>query len=290
VAEPYLEFVKKEELKGPIHRLGDWIVDRFVHLPRWARLRLWRYWHAKMISWDDEYHALRFMNYGYAPIDAPDLSLEPEDESERFGAHLYHVAVSHVPVAGKEILEVSSGRGGGASYIARYLNPRRYVGLDISDQNVAACDRVYGHLPNLEFVQGEAEVLPFPDGSFDHVVSVEASRAYGNVMQFFAEVRRTLRGGGTFLLTDMRRRDDMETLRRQLGEAGFAVIEEIDIAPNVVRALERDNERKVELMKQRVPKMFLSAFSEFAGTIGSDRHRSFADGRMRYFSWNLQPV
>jgi hypothetical protein len=71
---------------------------------------------------------------------------------------------------------------------------------------------------------------------------------------------------------------------------GFAVIEEIDIAPNVVRALERDNERKVELMKQRVPKMFLSAFSEFAGTIGSDRHRSFADGRMRYFSWNLQPV
>jgi ubiquinone/menaquinone biosynthesis C-methylase UbiE len=290
VVEPYLQEVRKEELKGPIHRLGDWIVDRFVHLPRWVRLPLWRYWHAKMISWDDGYTALRFMNYGYAPIDEPDLGLQPDDEHEPFGAHLYHIAVSHVPVAGKELLEVSSGRGGGASYIARYLNPRRYVGLDISERNVTACDRVYGHLLNLEFVQGEAERLPFDDASFDHVVSVEASRAYGDVMQFFAEVRRVLRPGGTFLLTDMRWLDDMEVLKAQITAAGFEIDREVNIAPNVVRALERDNERKVELMKRRVPKMFLSAFSEFAGTIGSDRYRAFADGRMNYFSWNLRPA
>lgn len=282
--------MEKANLQGPIHRLGDWIVDRFVNLPRWVRLPLWRYWHKKMISWDDGYTALRFMNYGYAPIDAPDLVLEEGDQRERFGAHLYHVAVSHVAVEGKELLEVSSGRGGGASYIGRYLNPRRYVGLDISDENVEACDRVYGHLPNVEFIQGEAENLPFPDQSFDHVVSVEASRAYGNVMQFFAEVRRVLRPEGTFLLTDMRWHEDMETLKGQIAEAGFVIEQEINIAPNVVRALERDNERKVELMRRRVPKMFLSAFSEFAGTIGSDRYRAFADGRMNYFSWNLRPA
>jgi ubiquinone/menaquinone biosynthesis C-methylase UbiE len=288
--ERYVATVKKENLRGPIHRLGDWIVDRFVHLPRWVRLPLWRYWHAKMISWDDGYTALRFMNYGYAPIDQPDLELEEADQHERFGAHLYHIAVSHVPVSGKDLLKVSSGRGGGASYIARYLAPGTYVGLDISDKNVEACDRVYGHIPNLSFVQGEAEDLPFPDDSFDHVVSVEASRAYGDVMQFFAEVRRVLRPHGTFLLTDMRWHEDMEVLKAQIGEAGFAIQQEVNIAPNVVRALERDNERKVELMQRRVPRMFLSAFSEFAGTIGSDRHRAFADGRMNYFSWNLTPV
>ncbi|MDA3949689.1 MAG: methyltransferase domain-containing protein [Spirochaeta sp.] len=282
--------METQELKGPIHRLGHWIVDRFVNLPRWVRLPLWRYWHAKMINWDTEYDGVRFMNYGYAPIDAPDLVLEPEDRTEPYGAHLYHVAVSHVPVADKEILEVSSGRGGGASYIARYLQPRRYVGLDISDKNVEACERIYGELTNVEFVQGEAERLPFPEDAFDHVVSVEASRAYGDVMQFFAEVRRVLRPEGTFLLTDMRWYPDMEALKAQIREAGFAIESEVDIAPNVVRALERDNERKVELIQRRVPKMFLSAFSEFAGTIGSDRYRAFADGRMNYFSWNLRPA
>lgn len=282
--------MEKENLRGPIHRLGDWIVGRFVDLPRWVRLPLWRYWHAKIIAWDSGYTAVRFMNYGYAPIDAPELPLDPEDQHEPFGAHLYHVALSHVSVEGKELLEVSSGRGGGASYVARYLNPRRYVGLDISDKNVQACERVYSALPNLEFVQGEAESLPFPDESFDHVVSVEASRAYGDVMQFFAEVRRILRWDGTFLLTDMRWLADMKVLKGQIAEAGFEIDQEVNIAPNVVKALERDNERKVELIQRTVPRMFLSAFSEFAGTIGSDRYRAFADGRMNYFSWNLRPI
>lgn len=281
--------VEKENLKGPVHRFGDWIVDRFVHLPRWVRLPLWRYWHAKMIGWDTDFRALRFMNYGYSPVDDADLDLHPDDEDERFGAHLYHIAVSHVDVTNKEVLEVSSGRGGGASYISRYLRPRRYVGLDISDENVEACTRVYGHQPNLEFVAGQAEDLPFPDDSFDHVISVEASRAYGNVMKFFAEVRRVLRPHGTFLLTDMRWHDDMTRLKEQITEAGYEIRDEVNIAPNVVRALERDNHRKVELMKRRIPKMFLSAFSEFAGTIGSDRYQAFADGRMNYFSWNLVP-
>lgn len=279
--------MEKESLRGPIHRLGDWIVDRFVHLPRWIRLPLWRFWHAKMIGWDTDYKALRFMNYGYAPIESPDLELETEDQHERFGAHLYHVAVSHVEIAGKEVLEVSSGRGGGAFYIARYLKPRRYVGLDISDKNVDACTRIYGEQENLTFVEGQAESLPFPDDSFDHVVSVEASRAYGDIVAFFNEVRRVIRPGGSFLLTDMRWYPDMLVLKQQIEDAGFRIDSEVNIAPNVVRALERDNERKVELMKRRVPQIFLSAFSEFAGTIGSDRYNAFADGRMNYFSWNL---
>ncbi|MFW5994823.1 MAG: class I SAM-dependent methyltransferase [Spirochaetia bacterium] len=282
--------MEKANLRGPLHRFGDWIIDRFVDLPRWMRLPLWRYWHKKIINWDDQYSVVKFMNYGYAPIDEPDLELAPEDQHEPFGAHLYHVAVSHAQVEGRKLLEVSSGRGGGAYYIGRYLNPHSYVGLDISPQNVEACERVYGDVPNVSFVCGEAERLPFADQSFDHVISVEASRAYGDIMSFFAEVRRVLRHGGSLLLTDMRWSEDMTKLKSQIADAGFSIQNERNIAPNVVRALERDNERKVSLMERRVPKRFLSAFSEFAGTVGSDRYRSFADGRMQYVSWNLVPV
>ncbi len=230
------------------------------------------------------------MNYGYSPIDGGDLDLLPEDRTEPFGAHLYHVAATHVEVADREFLEVSSGRGGGASYIARYLSPRAYVGLDISKKNVAGCSRVYADIPNLSFVRGSAEELPYPDRSFDNVLSVEASRAYGNVQAFFREVRRVLRPDGRFLLTDMRRPEDVTPLQKTLEDEGFVREDGRMITDNVVRALERDDDRKVALMKRRVPKMFLSAFSEFAGTVGSDRYSEFRDGRMTYFTWCLRPV
>ena len=62
------------------------------------------------------------MNYGY---DAPNLSLKLEnaDEVERYPIQLYHHVASQSELKDKIVLEVGSGRGGGASYIARYLNP-----------------------------------------------------------------------------------------------------------------------------------------------------------------------
>ena len=281
--------MEKSEFRGPIHRLGDWIVDRFVTLPRWIRLPLWRMWHSNMIRWDTGYQALRFMNYGYAPMDGAEPVIDETAHDEPYGAALYHVAVSHTAVNGARVLEVSSGRGGGAAYVAQTFTPHEYVGLDVSSQNVEACTDVYREIDNLRFVEGTAEALPFADASFDAVVNVEASRAYGDLNAFLREVRRVLRPDGSFLLTDMRYAEDVEELRTRVMEAGFSIEAHLDISENVVRALERDNERKVELMRRRVPRMFLSAFSEFAGTVGSKRYEAFRDGSLKYFSWLLRP-
>ena len=65
---------------------------------------------------------LRFMNYGYHSPEL-DLNLSEEDNIERYPIQLYHFVTSHVDIKGKNVLEVGSGRGGGASYIARYLSP-----------------------------------------------------------------------------------------------------------------------------------------------------------------------
>lgn len=269
------------------HRVGERIVEVYVNLPRGWRKPLWRFWHRMIINWDSDYQALKFMNYGYSPLEGQGLELMPEDEQERFGAQLYHTAATHTDVADSDMLEVSSGRGGGASYIARYLKPQTYVGLDLSDDNVKYCTNVYGSIPGLSFVRGDAENLPFDDGSFDFVLNVEASRAYGDVGRFFDEVKRVLRPTGRFLLTDMRWADDVAPVREMLLERGFHFESEVDISPNVVEALNRDNDRKTELMHQRVPKFFVGAFSEFAGMKGSERYDSFASGRMVYFSWML---
>lgn len=266
------------------------LVLNYVELPKTLKKPLWRFWHNFIISRERKEVAMTFMNYGYADLgdDPKTITLHNGDEPERFCAQLYDFAVSHADLTDSEVLEVGCGRGGGASYISRYKHPRRYVGLDLSSRGIRFCNQ-YHTAPNLSFVRGDAEDLPFENDSFDAVVNVESSRCYGHVDRFFNEVRRVLRPGGDFLFTDMRWRQDLEELDAQLEDAGFETLERCDITDNVVRALDIDNERKRALIGQRIPKPLLTAFNEFAGVQGSGRYDSFASGEMRYVSYHLKP-
>ena len=263
------------------------LVENYAELPRFVRKPLWRFWHSWIISREKHEVVMTCMNYGYAGLDnAKTIELFPEDESERYGLQMYHQAVSWVPLEGKDVLEVGSGRGGGASYLARYLKPLSYTGLDLSDPGIAFCNR-HHQVPNLRFVKGDAEDLPFADNTFDAVVNVESSRCYPHIMRFFSEVKRVLRADGTFLLTDMRWRDDVPRLREQLAEAGFRIADEVEIRQNVVHALDTDDVRKQTLIGQKVPRFLIKTFGEFAGVRGSGRYESFASGAMEYWSFHL---
>ena len=263
------------------------LVENYAELPGFLRKPLWRFWHSWIISREKHEIAMTCMNYGYAGMDSDrTIELRPADESERFGLQMYHQAASWVSVEGRDVLEVGSGRGGGASYLARYLHPRSYVGVDLSEPGIGFCNR-HHQVPNLRFVKGDAEQLPFEDDTFDVVLNVESSRCYPHIMRFLAEVRRVLRPGGDFLLTDMRWRDDVPRLREQLTESGFRIVDEAEIRENVVRALDSDDTRKQALIGQRVPKFLIRAFGEFAGVHGSGRYASFASGDMEYWSFRL---
>ena len=158
----------------------------------------------------------QFMNYGYTPnaYELP-LSLQPEDEVNRYSIQLYHYLVSILEVPGKEILEVGSGRGGGANYINKYLKPGKITGLDIAHNAVKLANEKHA-TANLTFVQGNAEKLPFNNESFDIVINVESCHAYGSVPAFLKEVKRVLRPDGYFLCTDMRSPNGMQTLKNNL--------------------------------------------------------------------------
>lgn len=264
------------------------LVLNYVNMPRFLKKPMWRVWHNWILSRDKGDVALRFMNYGYAPLegDGSTIELSSHDESERFGAQLYHFATSHTDISGKDVLEVGCGRGGGASYLARYHNPRSYVGLDLSEKGIQFCNAHY-RTPNLRFVRGSAESLPFENEQFDALVNVESSRAYNDIEGFFAEAHRVLRPGGAFLLTDMRLRDDVEVLGRQVRAAGFRVDAYHNITENVVRSLDKDDERRRLLMRRKIPRPVIKMFGEFAGVRGSGRYASFASGAMQYVSYLL---
>src|SRR2546423_73177 len=112
--------------------------------PRWKRA-LWRIWY-ETISRRYRKSDWTLMNYGYAgpPTgDSARVVLCPEDEPDRFYIQLYHRVASGGEIRGAQVLEVGSGRGGGASYVARYLKPASMLGVDHSRNAAKLCSRIH---------------------------------------------------------------------------------------------------------------------------------------------------
>lgn len=248
---------------------------------------LWRGWYQFLAtryrdpSWT-------FMNYGYRAAAAARRDLDPADEPDRSCIQLYDVVAGAVPLGGREVLEIGCGRGGGASFVARYLKPRRLVAVDLSPRAVALC-RAHFDLPGLSFEEGDAERLPFGDGSFDAVLNVESSHCYGRLPVFLSEVRRVLRPGGDFLYADFRPRDDVEGWLAALADAGFETRAERDLTPGVLAALEADDESKRSLIARLGDRPLAGVFREFAALRGSALYAEMVSGGLVYRAFVLTP-
>lgn len=207
-----------------------------------------------------------FMNFGYTAHHEgrEPIPLHPDDETHRYPLQLYHHVASRAEWANADALEVSSGRGGGASFIARHFEPRSYVGVDFSAKAVEFC-RDHHSIPGLSFQHGNAEDLKFPDESFDIVVNVEASLYYPNPMKFFRHVKRVLRSGGRFLYTDLRYEEKVAEWRAMIESIGMKIVHEEDITDNVLKALEMDRERRIRLVDRHIPPILRKPFYHFAG-------------------------
>jgi ubiquinone/menaquinone biosynthesis C-methylase UbiE len=229
-----------------------------------------------------------FMNYGYAPFEHENaLTLKQEDEINRYPLQLYHYLATTVDISQKEILEVGSGRGGGAAYIENYLKPKEITGLDIAHNAVKLANRKHG-TRNLKFIQGNAEKLPFNSKSFDVVINVESCHAYGSVPLFLKEVKRVLRPGGFFLCTDMRSPSGMQILKKHLVATRMKIVSEEDITSNVVKAIEIEEPEKQKRIDASIPKWFIKPFKEFAGVKNSKIHTDLQTRALVYHRFVLQ--
>jgi SAM-dependent methyltransferase len=249
---------------------------------------LWRGWYQFLAaryrdpSWT-------FMNYGYRPPEGPVPPLDPADEPDRSCIQLYDVVARGTPLAGRDVLEVGCGRGGGAVYVAGALGPRRLVAVDLSPRAIALCRRRFQR-PNLSFEVGDAEQLPFPDGAFDAVLNVESSHCYGRFELFLREVRRVLRPGGHFLYADFRPEEEITGWRAALRTAGFAMTAERDLRPGVVAALDADDAQKRVMIDGLVDRPLLGIFREFAAVRGTMLNDMLRRGDVAYRAFVLTAV
>jgi ubiquinone/menaquinone biosynthesis C-methylase UbiE len=228
-----------------------------------------------------------FMNYGYVCSDGATLALDTADEPNRNCIQLYHHVASAVDLTDRIIVEVGSGRGGGASFVKRYLGPARLIGIDLSPNAVELCCRIH-RVDGLEFRTGDAEHLPLDNSSVDAVINVESSHCYPSFDAFLAEVWRVLRPGGHFLYADFRDRRALEGWRNSVKRSGLVLLRETDITNNVLAALDRDNAHKQDFIDRAVPRLLHSAFNDFAGMRGTVIFNGFADRSLVYSSFVLQ--
>jgi SAM-dependent methyltransferase len=203
-----------------------------------------------------------FFNFGYEEDPPLGLPLDPSDEPNRYCIQLYHQTASQVDLTGKKVLEISCGAGGGASYIMRNLGPASYTGLDLNPASVEFAQARH-KLPGLDFVQGDAQNLHFPDQSFDAVVNVEASHQYPDFPRFLDEVARVLRPGGHFLYTDSRRHPVVAGWEAALAGISLRKVAQRDIDKEAKRGLDANTRRSQEMIGRRAP-AFLAGLSRYA--------------------------
>jgi SAM-dependent methyltransferase len=227
---------------------------------------------------DDE---VLFLNWGYEEDPPMGIPLEESDEIDRYSIQLYHRTAAQVDLRGKDVLEVSCGHGGAASYVTRYMSPSTYTGLDLNPAGIEFCQKRHT-LPGMKFVHGDAENLPFPDESFDAVINVEAAHLYPHFSQFLAEVARVLRPGGHFLYTDLRGSDHVAEWEADLAEAPLRKISQEAIDDEVLLGLEKNSVRHKELIARHTPKPLRGLARDLAGVQGARLHQQVSRGDISY--------
>ena len=267
-----------------VAQVGSRLISRLRNRVEFARLvqkLVWKRWYpalTRQLSADD----VLFFNLGYEEDPPMGLPLVASDEPNRFYIQLYHSTATQADLNGAQVLEVSCGHGGGASYLLRTLRPASYTGLDFNPAGIAFC-RERHNLPGLDFVQGDAENLPFADQSFDAVINVEASHCYPHFPRFLAEVARVLRPGGHFLYADLRSRHLIAEWESAIAEAPMRLRCGRVVNAEVLRGIEKNTHHWSLNVVDRYPSAFLRRFGRaLAVGQGTPVYRDLQRGELSF--------
>ncbi len=106
---------------------------------------------------------------------------------------------------GSSILEVAPGPGYLSIELAK-LGNYEITGLDISKTFVKiASEKALAAGVHVNFRQGDAAYMPFPDGSFDFAICTSAFKNFPEPVRVLDEIFRVLKSSGNAVIIDLRK-------------------------------------------------------------------------------------
>jgi SAM-dependent methyltransferase len=202
----------------------------------------------------------------------------PPEELVRFIARNFRTVPDRAQI---RVLEIGCGPGPNIWFLAR--EGYSVAGIDGSPTAIRQADerlRIEGlpsTTPNVELKVGDFTQLPWPDGSFDAVVDIEA--LYANPMQKIrtavAEVGRVLKPGGLFfgkMFAD-----------ESTGSQSGAVIEPGTVS-NPTSGPCAGNEVAHFFSREELPELF----SDFSKLAIDQIHRTDGGGEVHIYEWLVQ--
>ena len=115
------------------------------------------------------------------------------------------VAAYHQPflgaagiASGDKVLDIGCGTGQTTRDAARAASSGWALGIDLSAQMIGLARRLAAEhgIANASFEQADAQIHPFPAGSFDVAISRTGTMFFGDPAAAFANIARALRPGG----------------------------------------------------------------------------------------------
>ncbi|HVL91129.1 MAG TPA: class I SAM-dependent methyltransferase [Actinomycetota bacterium] len=116
------------------------------------------------------------------------------EENYWFQRHVIAYEWAAARAAGKRVLDAGCGEGYGTQILA--AKAAEVVGVDLE---AGVVERAAARYPSARFEPADLEALPYPDASFDAVVSLQVIEHMRSPIEFCSEVARVLRPGGEFL-------------------------------------------------------------------------------------------
>ena len=111
------------------------------------------------------------------------------------------------------VLDLGCGTGWASRRLARIATAGEVVGVDVADEMLRRAEQTSATLGNLRFVWGTAEGLPFDDGYFTKILSVESFYYYADQSKALNEVRRVIAPGGRLFILINLYKDNHYSLR-----------------------------------------------------------------------------
>lgn len=229
------------------------------------------------------------MNYGYAPLPGEDFARPGGDEAEAFGLNLYWRVATAGPHGekwrGLDVVEIGSGRGGGAAYLAQSLKPESLTAIDIAPTATVLATARHAGIAGLRFATGDAEAIDRGGASADIVINIESAHGYASVPRFLAEVARVLRPGGALLFAGFVARGKAEDRLVEALRTGPLRLDRLDdITANITASLAADEARKRAFLDASVTGWFKSFAVGAYALSGTPMRRALEAGETRYLA------